>query len=129
MARYYSKQTLLDMKDKDMNCVYDLTDLEEYFAGVPAADVVPRAEVEKWYHEYHIIKDKLRQEKMYHRETEKLADKYCAELQSAKTDTAREIFAEIEKLISRYRYDEWYTVPDLASDVEMLKRKYEEGEK
>lgn len=45
MARYFSEQTLLDMKYKDMNCVYDLSDLEEYLAGVPTADVVPRAEI------------------------------------------------------------------------------------
>ena len=39
MERYFSEQTLLDMRDKDMNHVYDLTDLEEYLAGVPTADV------------------------------------------------------------------------------------------
>lgn len=47
MTRYFSEQTLLDMRDKDMNYVYDLTDLEEYLAGVPTADVAPRAEVEE----------------------------------------------------------------------------------
>lgn len=45
----------------------------------PTADVVPKAEADKWYHEYHVIKDELKTEKMYHRETEKLADKYFAE--------------------------------------------------
>ena len=45
MAQYFSKQTLLDMRDKDMNGIYDLTDLEEYLAGIPTADVAPRAEV------------------------------------------------------------------------------------
>jgi hypothetical protein len=40
MPRYFSEQTLLDMRDKDMNHVYDLTDLEEYLAGVPTANVV-----------------------------------------------------------------------------------------
>ena len=64
----------------------------------PTADVVPRSEVDQWYHEYHVIKDELKQEKMYHKETEKLADKYCAELQTAKTEVVREIFDEIEKL-------------------------------
>ena len=61
----------------------------------PAASL--KSEVEKWYHEYHAIKDELKQEKMYHSETEKLADRYCAELQTAKREVAREIFEEIEK--------------------------------
>ena len=45
MARYFSEQTLLDMRDKDMNYVYDLVDLEQYLAGVPTADVAPKSEV------------------------------------------------------------------------------------
>lgn len=39
MAKYFSEHILLDMRDKDMNYVYDLTDLEEYLAGIPTADV------------------------------------------------------------------------------------------
>lgn len=54
------------------------------------ADVVPRAEVEKWYAEYHKVKEDLKQEKMYHRATEKLADRYLIELNQTKQ--------EIEKL-------------------------------
>lgn len=42
--------------------------------NTPTADVVPREECEKWYHEYHVIKDALKQEKEYHRSTEKLAE-------------------------------------------------------
>lgn len=57
---------------------------------LPSADVVPKSEVDKWYCEYHTIKDVLKQEKMYHRGTEKLVDKYCTELEKAK--------AEVEKL-------------------------------
>lgn len=45
-----------------------------------------KSEVDKWYCEYHAIKDELKQEKMYHSETEKLADRYCAELQTAKSE-------------------------------------------
>ena len=43
-----------------------------------------------------------------------------------KSEVAREIFEEIEKLILRYYNDEWYTVPDLGCDVEILKKKYAE---
>lgn len=39
MAKYFSEHILLDMRDKDMNYVYDLTDLEEYLAGIPTTDV------------------------------------------------------------------------------------------
>lgn len=45
----------------------------------PCANVVPKEEADEWYHEYHVIKDALKTEKMYHRETEKLADKYFIE--------------------------------------------------
>lgn len=37
------------------------------------------------------------------------------------------IFEEIEKLILRYYNDNWYTVPDLGCDIEMLKKKYTKG--
>lgn len=45
MARYFNEQTLLDMRDKDMNYVYDIADLDQYLAGVPADDVAPKSEV------------------------------------------------------------------------------------
>lgn len=51
---------------------------------VPAANVVPRAEVDNWYQLYHSIKEELKQEKMYHRETDKLCDRYYIESQQAK---------------------------------------------
>lgn len=61
-----------------------------------------RAKSDKWYHEYHVIKDELKQEKAYHIETNKLVDKYFNELQTAKSETAREIFA---KIIEEYELD------------------------
>lgn len=64
---------------------------------LPTADVVPRSECEKWYAEYHKVKEDLKQEKMYHRSTEKLADRYLIELKQAKQEVAREIFEDIEK--------------------------------
>ena len=57
--------------------------------ALPSADVVPKSAVEKWYSEYHAIKDKLAREKMEHKATDKLADKYCAELQTAKDEIER----------------------------------------
>jgi hypothetical protein len=96
----------------------------------PTADVAPNSEVEQWYHEYHTIKDELKQEKTYHRETEKLADKYCVELQTAKSEVAREIFAEIEENIfenlNRNYADRYF---NLIVKIAELKKKYTEGEK
>lgn len=48
MARYFSEQTLLDMRYEDMNEVYDLYDLEEYLTQIPTADVAPKSEVENY---------------------------------------------------------------------------------
>lgn len=31
----------LELKDKDMNWVYDLTDLDQFLAGIPTADAEP----------------------------------------------------------------------------------------
>lgn len=45
MARYFSEQTLLDMRYEDMNEIYDLYDLEEYLTEIPTADVAPKSEV------------------------------------------------------------------------------------
>ena len=90
----------------------------------PTADVVPKSEVDEWYHEYHAIKDALKQEKMYHRETEKLADKYCVELQTAKAEVAMEIFEEIDNL-----FDKYPTLRNIGgAAIAELKKKYTEGE-
>ena len=40
MGRYIDAELALKLKDKDMNYVYDLYDLEDFLAGVPAANVV-----------------------------------------------------------------------------------------
>ena len=45
MARYYSEQTLLDMRREGMYAGYDLYDLEEFLTCVPTADVAPKSEV------------------------------------------------------------------------------------
>lgn len=91
----------------------------------PEADVVPREECEKWYHEYHKIKDELRQEKEYHRATEKAADKYFADLQTAKAEVAREIFEEIENIFGKHML--WYRFTEAQYQLYVeLKKKYTE---
>lgn len=66
----------------------------------PTADVVPKSEVDNWYQLYHSIKEELKQEKMYHRETDKLCDRYYIESQHAKRQVAREIFEDIFKTMN-----------------------------
>ena len=89
------------------------------------ADVVPRAECEKWYHEYHKIKENFKQEKEYHRSTEKLSDKYHTELQAAKAEVKRLDFdLDVEKMrrmADRERYED--RIRDIFGMLEMLMKK------
>lgn len=55
----------------------------------------PYAEAEKWYGEYHKIKDELAREKAYQRESAKLADKYFVELKKL----PGEIFSELRSCV------------------------------
>lgn len=82
MARYIDADALnIDIDLSKGITVYDLAiSVVKAVKEAPIADVVERSECEKWYHEYHVIKDALKQEKEYHRSTEKLADKYQTEL-------------------------------------------------
>lgn len=100
MARYIDADKLAEYITTTYckNCdIYDgekcnacpMNDALNYIETFQTADVVPRAECEKWYHEYHGIKDALKQEKEYSRSTEKLADKYFIELQTAKEEISR----------------------------------------
>ena len=50
----------------------------------PTADVVEKSECDKWYHEYHSIKDELEREREYLRNANKLSDKYFRELMFSK---------------------------------------------
>ena len=149
MARYIDSEALLELINED--CKYK-NPTNEYTRGcnevcdwaikviknMPTVDVVPKSEADKWYQEYHAIKDELKQEKEYHRATEKLADRYCAELQTLKAKVAREIFEEIEKIIENNRYKSYlanspfwgwsYRIVEIIKGIAELKKKYTEGE-
>ena len=43
--------------------------------------------------------EELKQEKIYHRETEKLCDRYLVKLEQAKQEVAEQIFEEIDKIL------------------------------
>lgn len=103
----------------------------------PTADVVPRSEVDNWYQLYHSIKEELKQEKMYHRETDMLCDRYYIESQQAKRQVAKEIFDEIEELAKIYTFPVVKNgVAEIAKepfwcidpkDFAFIKKKYTEG--
>ena len=150
MARYTDLDKIiakLDADTTDPNEMFPIHWMKTWLNMQPTADVAPRSEVDKWYHEYHVIKDELKQEKAYHRETEKSADRYFTELQEAKkerdeykkhvdediiyvrrikSEVAREIFADLwEMRIPEESTDGLAYYFDMAELIE-LKKKYTE---
>ena len=103
MARYIDADKLISEYDRVHIGVPG--GARKLMVEAPTADVVPRKEAEKWYQLYHSIKEELKQEKMYHRATENLCDRYCIESQHAKQEVAREIFEEIEFEIHQLDFD------------------------
>ena len=63
-----------------------------------AADCIEYLEAEavKWHHEYHKVKEDLRQAKIYENSAHKLAEQYHEELQTAKAEAIKK-FAERAK--------------------------------
>lgn len=121
MARYIKAVECADIISERFNI--PLSDLVDVFAEIPTADVVPKSEVDNWYQLYHSIKEELKQEKMYHRETDKLCDRYCIESQQAKRQVAREIFEEIRK--RAYSERGFFVVnSDIDDFIAELKKKY-----
>lgn len=97
-------------------------------------------EGKNWYDEYQKIKEELKQEKKYKRASEKLADKYFVELQTAKQEVAREIFEEIESIFCEHMLGHRLTAEQYESHrvwhrftgeqyhkYKELKKKYTEG--
>lgn len=113
----YRGETLMNYEVADM--------IEDCIDNAPAADVVERSECKKWYHEYHKIKENFKQEKEYHRSTEKLSDKYHTELQAAKAEVKRLDFdLDVEKMrrmADRERYED--RIRDIFGMLEMLMKK------
>lgn len=141
MAEYIDRKALLELINED--CKYQ-NPTNEYTRGcnevcdwaiktiknMPATDVVPKSEVDNWYQLYHSIKEELKQEKIYHRETEKLCDRYCIESQQAKKQVTREIFEEISKASADWgcyciSSTKWgYVTHDVSRTLAKLKKKY-----
>lgn len=92
----------------------------------PTADVVPRAELEQLQHKYDLAVA----------EREANVKGFTEDLAKAKTDTAREIFAEILRIIREYSHLACIAknnygikqVEYMGTDILKLKKKYTEGE-
>lgn len=93
-----------------------------------AADDIEYLEAEavKWHHEYHKVKEDLRQAKMYENSANKLAEQYHEELQTAKAEVAWEIIGEI---LSSHTPDVDGFFMMHETDLAELKKKYTEGQK
>lgn len=95
-------------------------------------DTNPWAAAEKWYHEYHKIKNELAYEKTCKRASENMADKYFTELRTVKTELPKEIFSEIRSCVD-YIEEQLPEgeLPDafvsLKEDIAMLDKKYVGG--
>lgn len=76
----------------------------------PAADIVPKSEVEE-------LQIELQAMRMS-------ANSYKMHCENARAEVAREIFEEIEKFIYRYLNDADYTGGDIIYDIAELKNKY-----
>lgn len=120
MPRYIDADALYketEKKIKEANS-YRMAVVDSEFLDIindaDEADVVPRDEVEMHGASYYF---KLEQ-------AIESSQRFMAEHDAA---LAKKIFEEIEALILRYYNDEWYTVPDLGSDVAQLKEKYTKG--
>lgn len=103
--------------------------LLEWLNNQPTADVVPKSELSILAVQ-NMALAQARHDMQIRLENEReLSRALTSEIEkAARNKVAREIIAEIEKLILRYFNDDWYTVPDMHCDIEKLKKKYTEGE-
>ena len=115
MARHYSEQTLLDMRREGTYMGYDLYDLEEFLAGVPAADVVPKSEYDEVLSNWQKIHDSYNSDCIEHY-------KY------GRAEVARKIFEEIDVLVDDWKHSHIQSIQFIAELAE-LKKKYTEGER
>lgn len=148
MARYIDVDKLIDYITKNVVCTSkDSEECKEFMIVAmefftPTADVVPRAELDRLerlnadYAEIIRKQDdeisQLRKELLSKQNLEesfsksvKVIEKRCLKtVEKAKTEVAREIFAEIEKFTYRYLNDADYSGGDMIYDIAELKEKY-----
>lgn len=149
MARYIDADALLESLKKQYGeelgwqCTVNMSDVGMMIEDAPAADVVPKSEVDQLKKaleaqdaEYtQALQDKAREYNM-------VIDKICLEhraklalmhssheqeLAKAKRDIARKVIAEVDLLISKYHLEPYYSVNDMEIDIAELSKKYTKG--
>ena len=130
---YIEKESLIEFITKGLNNPdkskafgYDAIEILTEIEYAPTADVVPKSEVEN------IISNQRQRLNEYKKQIVTLQEK----LGQAKADVAREIFAEIERLLDKHIAKANYTdgtftlvfKRTLEVDIAELKKKYQEGE-
>lgn len=138
MAEYIAREALLELINED--CKYK-NPTNEYTRGcnevcdwaiktiknIPTADVVPKSEVE-------MLQGALKAEERHNELTMEMAKKALA---NAKAEAAREIFAELERVLSRFAYPSLTALGNIkvitaegwhirADDYSTIKKKYTE---
>lgn len=108
MPRYIDAELAIELKDKDLNWVYDLEDLEDFLAGVPTADVVPKSEHDKLEYTLigvmHSVDKWLDGEELERDEVNRaitMREKTLGIIENIKAEVAREIFDELETVLCR----------------------------
>ena len=128
MTRYFSEQTLLDMRDKDMNCVYDLVDLEQYLAGVPTTDVVPKSEVDKARQQGYELGKREVARKIYVELYNEIIDARNSNYEVIKEREVKHNVNRYEDNFCQYCYGKIHALDGIAYFIDELAKKYTEGE-
>ena len=151
MAEYIDREVAKKMLDeyrisRTMSMYGDMDLLTEWREGVkcsmkkldevPTSDVVPKSEVVEMQKEQlgrlKEIKSEVERVTVEYEAMRGAANSYKMHYEKAKSEVAREIFAEIDKALNLskcYGESGIYFEYDIEADIAELKKKYTEGEK
>lgn len=115
------------------SCIFD--DTISFIEDYPAADVVPKSEVDRLEYEKQLIfeegqawHDKAEQNALELKAMRGAANSYKMHYEKAKSEVAMEIFEEIQKMVNRYWLHDDYGMPDMETELTKLKKKYTEDQ-
>ena len=149
MARYIDADKALEfIKETNANyhwllAQYNAQWVYNFIESQPAADVVPKSEVDQLKkaleaqeaeysqalhdkaREYNMVVDKICLE--HRAEYARLHEAHAEELAKAKREVARKVIAEVDLLISKYHLEPYYSVNDMEIDIAELRKKFTKG--
>lgn len=139
MARYVDADEIL--KKLPDNLKYK-SSVKRVLMSAPEISVVPMRVAEKWYHESRAAERAWVRECMCHSSTQKLVDKYCAQLQTVRVELVKEIFEKINLIITKHYNRHIFGIMELSDtekeavmdfsdditlDLDKLEKEYTEG--